>query len=60
MPKPKIISQCCVHNLYSNSNEVPAEIADVGLVTTGTDLVVICQIYIEDELLAQWAEGSFA
>ena len=60
MLKPKIISQCCVHNLYSNSNEVPAQIADVGLVTAGTDLVIICQIYIEDKLLTQWAEGTLA
>ena len=57
----KIFSQSRINNLYSHSHERPALMTDIGLAATGTYLVVIGQIYIENQLLCHRTEcGSLA
>jgi len=56
----KIITQCHINNLDSHSDELPAFIADIGLVTACPNVIVIGQIDIETKLFCNRLEsGSF-
>lgn len=52
----KIFSQSRINNLYSHSDERPALMTNIGLAATGSYLIVIGQIYIEDQLLCHRTE----
>ena len=44
----KVFSQSRINNLYSHSDKRPALMANIGFAATGSYLIVIGQIYIED------------
>jgi len=49
MFESKVISQRRIDHLDSHGDKLPALMADIGFVTASPDLVVICQVYIENE-----------
>lgn len=51
MLKAKVLAQCVIDDLDGHGHELPALIADVGFVTAGTDVVVVCQVDIKAQLL---------
>lgn len=55
--KPEVVPQCCVDGLDGHCHELPAFVADVGLVAACADAVVICQVDIEAQLLREGLEG---
>lgn len=61
MLEAQVVSQRYVHNLDSHGNERPTFVADVRFVAACPDLVIICQIDIEDELFGERSEcGGFS
>ena len=56
----KVLAEGEVDNLDGHGHELPAFVADVGLVAAGTDVIVVCQIDIEAQLLGEGLEGSVA
>ena len=52
----KVFSQSRINNLYSHSDERPALMTNIGLAATGSYLIIISQIYIEDQLLCHGTE----
>ena len=50
MLEPKVLFECYINDLYSHSDKRPTFVADFGLVTACTDIIVICHIDIENEL----------
>ena len=57
MFEAEIISQSYINYLYSHCYELPAFDTNISLVTTCSDIVVICQIDIKAELFGNWFEG---
>lgn len=57
MLEAKILSQRNIDHLDSHGYELPAFDANVGLVATCSDVVVVCKIDIEAEFFRQWAKG---
>lgn len=53
----KVVAERSSNNLDSHGHKLPALVADVCLVTAGTDIVVVGQINIETELFGQRAEA---
>ena len=58
MLEAEVLPQSSVDDFDSHGDKSPAFVADVSFIATGTDLVVICQIEIEDELLCEGTEGG--
>ena len=54
----KVVSQGCIYDFDSHSDKRPTFVADVGFVAAGSDLVIVCQIDIEDKLFGHGPEGS--
>ena len=58
MLEAEVVSQGNINHFYCHSNELPALIADICLVTAGTNVVVIRQIYIKAQFLSYGSEGG--
>ncbi len=56
VPETKIILERGIHDLDGHGDEGPASTADVGLGATGPDLIIVRQIDIEDQFLAERTE----
>ena len=56
MHEPEIVSESYINDLDSHCNKLPALIADIGLVTTCSDIIIIRQIDIEAKLLGNRLE----
>lgn len=56
MLEAEIVTQCLVYHLDGHSDELPTLDADIRLVATRPDVVIICQIDIEAELFGQGSE----
>ena len=54
--EPKIIPQGDIDNLDRHSHELPALVANIGLVATSSNIVIISQVDIEAQLLGEWLE----
>lgn len=52
--------RCRAADLDGNSHEGPAFGADVALLPTASDVVVVCQIDIEHELSFHWGKAACA
>lgn len=57
MFESEVLSQRGVHNLDRHCDKCPALVADVGFVAACTYLVVVREIYIEDQFFGNWSEG---
>lgn len=53
----EVVPQRRVYDFNGHGHELPALQADVGLVAARADVVVVCQIDIEAELLREGPEG---
>jgi hypothetical protein len=51
MFKAKVLAQCIINDLDGHGHELPALVANIGLVAAGTDVVVVCQIDIKAQFL---------
>lgn len=56
--KPKVVPQCYINDFDCHGDEGPAFVTDVRFVATGSDLVIIRQIDVEDELFCTRPERS--
>jgi hypothetical protein len=54
----EVITQSHIDDLDGHCDELPALVADVGLVAARTDIVVIRKIYIETQLLGHRSESG--
>lgn len=54
--KPEIVSQGYVDDFDGHGNKRPAFVADVRFVAACSDLVIICQVDIEDKLFRERSE----
>ena len=54
----KVFAQCRVDHLNGHTSKWPAFGADIGCCAARSDVIVICEIYIEYELLAERFEGG--
>jgi hypothetical protein len=53
----KVISQCHINDLDGHGHELPALVADCGLVAARSDVVVVGQIDIKAQLFRQRLKG---
>ena len=54
--EPKVVSQGDIDDLDCHSHELPALVANIGLIAAGSDIVIVSQINIEAQLLREWLE----
>lgn len=54
----KVVPQRRVEDLDGHGHELPALVANVGLVAARADVVVVCQVDIEAEFLGEGPEGG--
>lgn len=57
MLESEVVPQSNVNHFDSHSDKLPTFVADISLVTTGTDIIVIGQINIKTQLLGYRFEG---
>lgn len=58
MVEPEIVPQRRIDDLDRHSHELPALLTDVRFVATCPDLIVVRQVYIEDEFFRQRSKGG--
>jgi hypothetical protein len=58
MVEAKLIAEGGVEDANGDGNEGPAAFADVGSGTAGADRVIVCHIYVEDELSLERCKGA--
>lgn len=58
VPEAEVLAQRHVHHLDGHRDELPAPVADVGLVAARPDVVVVRQIDIETQLFGQRLERA--
>ena len=56
--KSEVLPQCNVHHFNSHGHERPAFMTDICFVATCSYLVVVCEIYIKNQLFCGWTKGS--
>lgn len=57
MLEAKVLAQSDIGHFDGHGHELPALETNVGLVTTCTDIIIICKINIEADLFGDWFEG---
>lgn len=51
MGKAKVLAECNIHDLDSHCDESPASVTDGCAGTACTDVIVVCHVDIENQLL---------